>query len=312
LQLTYLYFTQPRRDEQAFNSLMNRQESFLTNREANPNVSYNDSITAIVYGNHPRLKPMKKDRLGEVSLDRIMQIYQERFSDASDFNVIITGNVDEDKLKPLMEQYLASLPSKYVKEEIIDRKIDVRPVDETHAFRKHQTTPSALTNIFYTARLPYTAENDLKLSVLCQIMRMVYTEKVREEKGGTYGVSVTGSMVKHPYDEALLKINFRTDPDKYEDLIPIIYEQMQLMAQNGPSADDLQKIKEYELKSYEQNIVTNGYWDYVKYNELFNGIDFDKDYKQLVNNLTPADIQDFCKQLLTPKHRIQVTMLPEE
>ena len=311
MQLVYLYFTSPRRDNQAFESLMNRQRDFLKNRDANPNVSYNDSITAIVYGHHPRMKPVKLEDLPQVSLDRIMQIYKERFSDASDFNVIFTGNIDFDVFRKMICQYLASLPSKHVKESIIDRHTDIRPVDEVHTFQKHQATPSALTNIYFTAPIEYTSLNDLKLSALCQIMRMVYTEKVREEKGGTYGVSVEGSMQKHPKDEALLHINFRTDPDKYEELIPIIYSQLDSMAINGPKPEDLDKVKKYELKTYGQYIVLNDYWAQVKYEELFNGVDLNKDYPQLIESLTCEDIRQFASLLLSYKHRIQVTMIPD-
>ena len=314
LQLTHLYFTAPRRDDNAFNGLIAKQQSFLTNRDANPRVAFNDSVTAILYGNHPRMQPMKRERLRDVSLDRIMQVYGERFANAGDFSVILTGSLDLDQLRPLMERYLASLPATDAREQVVDRHIDIRPVDEVHVFRRQQTTPTATTNIFITAPMPYDALNDLRLSVLCQLMRMVYTEKVREEKGGTYGVSVQGSLSKGitaDKDEALMKIEFRTDPDKYDELIPIIYEQLQLMAQQGPAEADLQKVKEYEVKTYDQNAVTNDYWDYVKYHELREGVDFDKDYKQLVRSLTTESIRQFCQQLLQPQHRIQVTMLPE-
>ncbi len=311
LQLTHLYFTQPRRDNQAFESVINKQRSFLTNREANPNVSYNDSLTAILYGNHPRLQPMKKERLDLINHDRIMEIYQERFANAADFNVIFTGNVPLETLRPLLCKYLATLPATNEHEEVIDRHIDIREVDEVHSFKKPMATPSVTTNIYITSPMAYTALTDLKMSVLCQIMRMVYTEKVREEKGGTYGVSVQGQMQMFPKQEGVMTINFRTAPEKYDELIPIIYEQLKLMAENGPKEQELNKVKEYELKTYDENIVTNGYWEYVQYNRLRLGIDFDTDYKQMVESLTCKDIQDFCRELLKPNNRIQVTMLPE-
>ncbi len=259
-----------------------------------------------------RPSSVKIEDLPQVSLDRIMQIYKERFSDASDFNVIFTGNIDFEVFRKMICRYLASLPAKHVKESIIDRHTDIRPVDEVHTFQKHQATPSALTNIYFTAPIEYTSLNDLKLSALCQIMRMVYTEKVREEKGGTYGVSVEGSMQKHPKDEALLHINFRTDPDKYEELIPIIYNQLDSMAINGPKPEDLDKVKKYELKTYGQHIVLNDYWAQVKYEELINGVDLNKDYPQLIESLTCEDIRQFASLLLSYKHRIQVTMIPDD
>ena len=311
MQLTHLYFTAPRRDDVAFASLMNRQEAFLANRDANPNVQYNDSIVSILYGDHPRQRPVKMEDLSRVSLDRIMQIYGERFANAGDFCAIFTGSIDMKKLRPLLCRYLASLPASESREQTIDRGVNIRPVTETHVFAKKQATPSALTNIYITAPITYNADNDLRLDVLCQLLRIVYTEKVREEKGGTYGVSVQGSMEQFPHDEALIHINFRTDPDKYDDLLPIIYEQLYAMAANGPAEKDLQKVKEYELKTYGQMTVVNDYWEYIKYNELRQGIDFDRDYCQRVEALTTEDIRVLCRQILAADRRIQVTMIPE-
>lgn len=311
MQLTHLYFTSPRRDETAFKSLMNRQASFLTNRDANPSVQYNDSVVSILYGNHPRQAPVKKDDLSKVSLDRILQIYTERFSNASDFSVIFTGSIDFKKFRPMLCQYLASLPGNGTREQITDRGVNIRKTNERHVFLKKQATPSALTNIYLTASVPYTIDNDLRLDVLCQLMRMVYTEKVREEKGGTYGVGISGTMSQFPNDEALVHINFRTDPGKYTDLLPIIYEQLYAMAANGPTEKDLKKVKEFELKTYGQAIVMNNYWEQVKYKELRYGLNFDHDYCNRVKALTTEDIRLLCRQLLESNRCIQVTMLPE-
>lgn len=310
LQLTHLYFTAPRRDDTAFQSLMSRQASFLSNRDANPNVQYNDSLVAIIYGNHPRQQPVKKEDLERVSLDRIMQIYKERFANAGDFCAIFTGSIDLKVLRPLLCRYLASLPADDSREQVVDRGVNIRPVTETHVFSKQQATPSALTNIYLTAPVTFNADNDLRLDVLCQLLRIVYTEKVREEKGGTYGVSVQGSLEWFPHDEALIHINFRTDPEKYDDLLPIVYEQLYAMAAHGPSESDLQKVKEYELKTYGQVSVMNNYWEYVKYNELRNNIDYDRDYCQRVEALSTDDIRLLCRQILAADHRIQVTMIP--
>lgn len=311
LQLTYLYFTSPRRDDEVFQSMMNRQASFLTNRDMSPNVQYNDSVVSILYGNHPRQAPVKKEDLSKVSLDRIMQIYAERFANAGDFSVILTGSMDMKKLRPLLCQYLASLPADSGREQVKDRGVNVRKANERHVFAKKQATPSALTNIYFTAPIAYTADNDLRLDVLCQLMRMVYTEKVREEKGGTYGVSINGTMSQFPADEALVHINFRTDPNKYDDLLPIIYEQLYAMAAHGPEEKDLQKVKEYELKTYGQVTMMNNYWEQVKYKELRYGINFDSDYCNRVKALTTEDIRMLCRELLESNNCIQVTMLPE-
>jgi zinc protease len=312
LELTYLYFTSPRRDDAAFKSLMNRQYTFLANRDASPNVAYKDSITAILYGNNPRLAPVKQASLKHVNYDRIMQIYKERFADASDFRVVFTGDIDLDQLRPLLCQYLASLPSAGKKEQYVDRHEYMLRANEKHIFKKEQKTPSSLSNIFISVPMEYTAENDLKLSVLSQLLRIDYTEKVREEKGGTYGVSVSGSMSKDPREEAIMRINFRTDPAKYDELIPIIYQCLDDMAKNGPTQENLNKIKEYERKTYGQMKVINNYYDYLIYNYLTDGIDFDTDYVKKVDSLTIESIRDFAKRIFSPGNHVEITMQPEK
>ena len=90
---------------------MNRTRAFLANRNASPKVDYNDSIRAILYGHNPRLAPVVQQTLDKVSYDRILEIYKERFSDAANFKAVIIGNYDEQQLRQLLCQYLATLPA---------------------------------------------------------------------------------------------------------------------------------------------------------------------------------------------------------
>lgn len=308
-ELTYLYFTNLRRDDQAFNAELNRMRSFLTNREASPNVSYNDSIASIVYGNSPRVQPVKASSIDEVSYDRVLQIYKERFSNASNFKMIIMGNIELSQLRPLLEQYIASLPATGKKETFVKSYPDVRNCNETHRFEKQMKTPLARVSIFYTWDEPYTAKVDLALDVFKRVLSIAYTDSVREEKGGVYGVKLQESLEQSSNPHALLKIAFDTDPDKYDVVMPIITGQIEHIARKGPEAVSLQKVKEYLLKQYDQAAITNDYWLFVTYNQLRHGIDFDKDYKSLVRNITSSDVQQVARNLLNSKRRIEVTMV---
>ena len=311
LQIMYLYLTNPRKDKAIFQNMIAKQQSMLRNRNASPNVTYNDSLRVAIYGQRKRTQPLTADRLNEVDFDRIYQIYHERFSNLAGMNLIVTGDIREDDFEDLLCQYVASLPGK--KSTNLDCKpgpyiLDIQPGQITKVFSKQKATPSAQTNIVYSAPIAYTADTDLKLDVLAQIMRSVYTEKVREEKGGTYGVSVDGQFWKYPADGCSMTISFRCDPNKYDELLPIIDQQLQLMAAEGPTEEQLETIKEYERKNYHRAVLTNGWWEYVRYHELREGIDFDKDYLKKVDSLTTKDIRNFCKLLTAPGNRIQVTM----
>lgn len=306
-ELAYLYFTQPRRDDKAFEGLMERQAEFLTNYNANPRISYNDTLHKVAYRS-TRFESMNREKLKLVNYDRIMEIYKERFGNAADFKLILTGNIDLDKIRPMLCQYMASLPSNDKFETVGSMNANLIDGDTVRTFSMKQSIPSNTTTIVIKGKLEYNSKNDMLLDVIGQLLRIVYTEKVREEKGGTYGVSVTGEMQHHPFDEGMLRIAFQTDPEKYDELIPIIYEQLHKMAEEGPSQEDMEKVKAYELKTYDQVLRKNNYWEYVIYTDLFNGIDVDTNYRSIVRNMTAEDVRTTLKKLLDQGNRIQVTM----
>jgi zinc protease len=311
-ELVHLYFTQPRRDTVAFASLVNRTHAFLTNRNASPRVDYNDSIRAILYGHHPRLEPVVQATLEKVNYDRILEIYRHAFSDASNFKTVIIGNYDEQELRRLCCQYLASLPSTGKHEQInwqnVPKMIEGSSVNR---FTKKMSTPLANVSIFYSADVPFTPESDLELDFLKRCLSIAYTDSVREEKGGTYGVSVDFDLSKDEKPNTTLSISYNADPQRYEELNPIIYQQLEYIAKNGPVASSVDKVKQYLIKQYGQAAITNDYWSYIIWHELDDDADFDKDYCKMVEEMTPAQIQRMAQRLLDAKRCIEVTMLSE-
>ena len=313
MQLAYLYFTQPRRDTAAFKSLYNRSYSFLNNRNASPRVDYNDSITAILYGHNPRLKPITQERLATVNYDRILKIYKDRFCNAADFQTVIIGNMSLDELRPLICQYLASLPSQNKKYAVVNEANlpRLQKGDFAQVFKKKMSTPLANVSIYYMADIPFTAKSDLTLDFLKRVLSIAYTDSVREDKGGTYGVSVDFSFVSNDKPNAILKMSYNTDPSRYEELNPIVYQQLKTIAEQGPQPTSLEKVRQYLLKQYNQMAITNGYWDYVAWHQLDDNEDFDTGYCDMVRQMTAADIQQLARTLIQQKNRIEVTMLSE-
>ena len=311
-ELVHLYFTQPRRDTVAFASLINRTHAFLTNRNASPKVDYNDSIRAILYGHHPRLAPVVQATLDKVNYDRILEIYRHAFSDASNFKTVIIGNYDEQELRRLCCQYLASLPSTSKHEQInwqnVPKMIEGSSVNR---FTKKMSTPLANISIFYSADVPFTPQSDLELDFLKRCLSIAYTDSVREEKGGTYGVSVDFDLSKDEKPNTTLSISYNADPQRYEELNPIIYQQLEYIAKNGPVASSVDKVKQYLIKQYGQAAITNDYWSYIIWHELDDDADFDKDYCKMVEEMTAAQIQRMAQRLLDAKRCIEVTMLSE-
>ena len=312
LQLTHLYFTSPRKDSVAFEGMMNRTLSLLKNRNASSKVVYNDSLSAVLYDHNVRMAPVTKEIAEKADYNRILEIYRERFSDANNFKTVFIGKIDMAQLRPLLCQYLATLPATYKAEKT--NKANVAQIvkkNEVVKFVHKQETPLANVSVFVTGNVPFSPKNDLTLDMLTRVLQIAYTDSVREEKGGTYGVSVSFSLEKEENPNALVRISYKSDPKRYDELNPIIYKQLQNIADNGPVASSMDKVKKYLKKQYGQMVITNDYWSYVIWHELDDQADFDKDYCKMVDAISGADIQKMAKLLLEQNQRIEVTMLSE-
>ena len=310
-ELTYLYVTQPRKDPAAYESFKERMQSFLINREANPNVTYNDAIAAARYGNNPRTAPTTMETLEKADYERMQAIYRQLFCGMNDCNVILVGNIDLQSLRPLLCRYVASLPAKNsVNSQRTAALPAVRKVDETLIYRRRQDTPYASVSIFYDFELPYEPKSDVMLKTFKLILQMMYTDTIREESGGAYHVSVNTELDGLKMPNALLKIAFRTDPQRYEELIPLVYEQLLRLAEHGPTQELLQKSKEFLLKAYRQQARSNHYWLHILYNMVYRGVDFDTDYEKITEAVSAHDVQQLCAEIIAQKRRIEVTMLP--
>lgn len=313
MQLTYLSFTAPRKDMDAFASLKSRIKAQLESAESNPLSSINDTIQKMMYGYHPRYFSMKPEMVDQINYDRIIEMYKDRFADASDFRFFLVGNVDIEKVKPLIEQYLGALPSTGRKETFRDNHMDIAKGMLENTYAKEQQTPMATVFMLYSGKCKYDLKDNLLMSFLTQALDMVYTEEVREKEGGTYGVSSYGQLSKHPNEKFMLQIVYQTDPAKKDHLNGVIDAQMKKMASEGPTEEHLQKIKEYMLKKYKDNQKENGYWLNNLDEYFYTGVDYTQGYEEAVNSITVKDVQKFAADLVNQGNKITVVMtVPEK
>ena len=308
MQLTYLSFTAPRKDMEAFASFKTRLKAQLENAAANPLSSINDTITSMMYGNHPRYLSLKPELIDQIDYDRVLQIYKERFANAGDFTFFLVGNIDLEQMKPLIEQYLGALPSTGAKETVRDNHMDIAKGILNKTYAKEQQTPMATVFMLYSGDCKYDLKNNLLMSFLTQALDMVYTEEIREKEGGTYGVSCYGGLNKYPTEDMMMQIVYQTDPDKFEKLNSIIDREMKEMATEGPSDEHMQKIKEYMLKKYNDNQKENSYWVNNLKEYFCNGVDNTKDYVETINAISKADVQKFAADLQKQGNKITVVM----
>ncbi len=312
LQLVYLYFTAPRSDEDAFKSYLQRTEAQLKNMEAEPMVAFSDAATKALYGDNPITKRIKVEDLSKIDYKRIMEMYKQQFINPGSFVFTFVGNIDEAKVKPVVEQYLASLKGQAVKGEFIKVPLDFTKGKAENIFQREMKNPKASVFDALTGKMDRNLKNNITMSMLDQILDIVYTEKIREDEGGTYGVYTNGSISRYPENQTVLQIIFDTDPAKMEKLNAIIKNELKGIAANGPRSVDFSKVKEYMLKEYNENLKENGYWLGVLNTRYFYDEDNHSDYLNTLNSITAKDIQAFAKKFMDQGNEVTVVMMPEE
>ena len=313
LQLNYLYFTAPRRDEEAYAMLMSVLESQLANRDKNPKVAFSDSVQMMGSNNSPRTIIFNKEALKKANLDKSLEVYRARFANPADFVFTFVGNVNPEDaaFQAMVCTWLGGMKTTKKMEKVRDNGVRVPEGINKNYFTRKMETKTASNRIQYTSYdIPYTLANELNMEMIGRILSTRYLESIREREGGSYGVGCAGGLNVYPVPTAYLLMQFDTDPEKQTKLMSIIHEEVNTIIENGPLAKDLNKEKESMLKDFQEDLEKNSYWDTALYMYYMYGINYIADYQAAVENITAETVQSTLKQLVASGNMFEVVMLP--
>ena len=218
LQMIYLYFTAPRKDEVALQSFITKQKALYQNLMSNPDYWFMDKVNQIQYNNHPRRGFPSATDLESINLDRVYEIYQERFADAGDFTFFLTGSFEVEKIKNLLATYLGNLPSLNKEEKMKDIGANYLNGRIEKSFKRGKA-PKAQINLKYHGKFEWNAQNQYDFDSMIEVLRIKMRESMREDKGGVYGVRVSGGTSKFPEPKYSITISFNADPPMVDELI---------------------------------------------------------------------------------------------
>ncbi len=312
LQLNYLYFTKTRKDESAFNAYISRIKNMIKPMRANPQVIFQDTLSKIVSLNNPRVIAIPSEaQINQVSLDRSISIFKDRFADASDFTYIMAGNFKIDEVIPLLEKYIGGLPS-------IKRKETWK--DVTPGFPKgllvvdvpKNSEPQSSVAMVWKGEFKWNEKDRQGFSMLMNILAIKCRESMREDQGGVYGVSVNGSASKLPKPMYTIQSTWGCNPENITKLSQTILDEMGKIKKDGPAEIDLNKVKETLIRDRETRLKENGFWLTSIQNHFLFG---DKllsleEYKTFISSFTGAEIKAIANKYLNTNSYVQVALTP--
>ena len=309
MQLIYLYFTAPRADEEAFASEMQRTKAMLKNMELNPMITLSDSLNKVMYNNHPLVKRMTIEGYDKVDYAKAMEMYKDRFSDPNNFTFTFVGNIDVETFKPLVEQYLASLKKNKRKENWKNVGLELTNEDYVTHYQREMKDPKTSVYMIYNGDMEYNLYNQVYMSVLSDVLDIVYTKTIREEQGGTYGVGVMGSTNNRPDDDFRFLIAFDTNDEVYATLMDIAKAGLKDVAENGPRQEDLSKVLENKIKKRTEQLQENRFWISAIESQTRDNIDIISEYENIIKGVTVESVAEFAKQVLNGNLK-EVVQLP--
>lgn len=315
LQLVYLTFTTQRHDDAVLKSTIDRVKAMLANRKADPNSAFSDTLSMLMSNYDRRVSLMTPEYFDKINLVKAYAMANDRYQDASDFNFVFVGNVDVQKMKPLIEKYIGSIPDIDRKENWKDQKVLPKKGHSGKEISVEMKDPKATVFVHYFGEYPCTPENVEYLNAIQYILRMRFTETIREKEGGTYGVSVSNTLWDRPVNNYKFTMSFTCSPQKADFLKGLLYEEIEKLKSKGVTEIEVNKTKENFLKEVSEKLKSNGYiMDRLKSyvnngiytpvpeytTDIFNKLD-GKKIQKLAKDIFKDDVVELVMKPLTPK-----------
>ncbi|HOU98135.1 MAG TPA: insulinase family protein [Bacteroidales bacterium] len=314
LQLLYMYFTDIRKDDEAFKAFMSKLKSQFMFISSNPQFAFFDKFTKIITQNDPRtiLIPTE-EQLQTVTLEKSIQFFKERFNNARDFKFFFVGNINENEALPLIQKYIGGLPSQAKSEmwKDVSPKFPSGIVQETVYKGKDE---KGFVGMAWNTNYEWSSENNIKTNILIKILDIMLRENVREKESGTYGIQARLDYDKYPKEEISVTIIFGCDPKNQDKLSKVVIKQMQELQKKGPSEENLKKIKEQLIRERETDLKKNNWWirkldNMYYYNDLTGSLN---EYNNIINKVTAKDIQELANKYFVMNNYVKVYLKPEK
>ncbi|MCC8426884.1 pitrilysin family protein [Mucilaginibacter sp. UR6-11] len=312
LQLVYAYFTEPRKDENQFQSIINRAKAGLANRGGDPLTVFKDSLSAIIGNYNIRRTAPTLAKLEQINLDKAYQIYNERFADASGMTFTFVGSIDMGNIRQLLEKYIASLPSTYKMEKAKDLGINP-PAGRLEKNIYKGTEAKASVQLYFTGDFNYTTKDKEQLEALKETLEFRLLERLREDEGGVYTPGVYASAGKYPHPRYSFVITFGCDPKNVDKLIASALDEVNKLKTEGPPQVNIDKYKTEYQRSHETSIKTNKWWliylnGKLQDKEPLNDMD---GYNAEVQAITSQSLKLMAQKYLSGKNFMRFVLLPQ-
>ncbi len=260
LQLNFLVHTAPNMTPEVFDLLKRRLTGALQNRDQNPRAVFGEKVQQVNTSNHYSARELTPEDVPALNLEVMRRFYNARFSNAADFTYFIVGAFTVDEITPLVEKWIGSLPSTGKKSSAA-RDMGVRfPSSVVNEGVKKGKEPASQTVLSFFADPAFDEFEMHRIRAATSVLNIRLREILREEMGGTYGVGVGFSNTPPIKGYGMTVVQFGSSPENLDKMVAATLKEIERLKVEGPSLDDVNKVKELERRDLETNAKQNSYW----------------------------------------------------
>ncbi len=260
LQLNYLAHTAPNMTPDVLELLKRRLTGALENRNQNPRAVFGERVEQINTSNHYSATELTPADVPTLNLETMRRFYNARFSHAADQTYFFVGAFTVDEITPLIEKWVASLPSTG-KRSSAARDMGVRfPASGVKEEVKKGKEPASQTVLTFFADPGFDEFEMHRVRAATSVLTIRLREILREEMGGTYGVGVGFSNTPLMKGYGTTVVQFGSAPENVDKMVAATLKEIERLKAEGPSLDDVNKVKELERRDLETNAKQNSYW----------------------------------------------------
>lgn len=299
MELLYMTFTNFNYTPEEFLAAQKMYEGIIKNQETNPQYIFGRDLQKALYSN-PRKQALSVEAVQGAQLDQTLDIARKMTANAADYTFFFVGNIDMATFKPLVEQYIATLPadaSKAVKAPKFDASLSIQPGDKEIGFKTSMQTPQTFVAILDYGDVPYTQQSRAAAIVAGQILTNRLLSTVREDMGAVYSIWASGAMQRvADKDNTIVQSVFPMKPEMKKEVLEFIAKEFKNMESNVTD-EELAKVVEFSIKNVKEAQEQNEAWLNGMAGEALNGVDTFHGAEEMYKAMKPADIQNFMKAL---------------
>jgi zinc protease len=313
-EVLWLHATAPRFDSAAVAGFLARLEPFFANRDRAPQTAFSDTVTLILGQGSPRARPIDQARFASLEPRRAYELFVERFRDFSGFTFAFVGNIDPDRLQPLVEQWIGALPADGAPSTWRDVTPPFLPDSSTTMVHKGQEPVSTTALLFNGPAAHTDIATRGTAAIASSILQTRLIETLREAMGGTYGAQASASVTGIPRAGYSASVIFTSTPEQADSMWLATRATILDLQSNGPTAEELANAVEQQRRVTQQQLESNAAWGQLLVSRVRIGEPFVTitEWESRLDAITAEAVRDVAREVFALERVARVVLMPED